>query len=327
MPSENLFHQWRETTAARIGTRDAFNGMHLAVLRQATRQQTEQKLSFIQFETGNFILCELKGRPAELMPFVLPTKDTDILWLCLLFHGKLSLPDGYTASPETLFTFTSGTGGYTLTLADEKQWLLLLGVAGTSKQRLLAELPPLRELDETADRNRQAFPVTFADRRVLEVFAKATQGPFSTPHHIGQLLAKLYWAYTQELQKPRDPGGEESLMLLYYRAVDYIREHYLDEGLNRETVADACNCSVRQLTRAFQGRSVTFNAAIRALRLHKARELLREKSELTVEEIAVMVCFTDAKHLANYYKKQFHRSPREERKTIATRKKGSNNLR
>ena len=308
-----------------MGTRDAYNGMHLAVLHRTTRQQLHPQLSLIQFETDNLILYELKGRPAELTPFALPATDTDTLWLCLLFHGKLSFPDGYTAPPGMLFTVATGTDEYLLTLATERQWLLLLGVTGTAQQRLLTELPSLRELPDPPHHNRQAFPITFSDRRALDAFAKSDHGPFSTPHHVGQLLAKLYGGYAQQLQKPHDPGGEESLVLLYHRAVDYIRTHYLDEGLNRETVADACSCSVRQLTRAFQGRSVTFNTAILTLRLHKARELLRKKPDLTVEEIAVTVCFTDAKHLANYYKKQFHRSPREERKTVSSSKKDSRN--
>gem|GEM_PF-4924305 len=54
MPSENRFHQWRETIAAQKGIRDAYNGMHLTVLHQAIRQQPQ--LSLIQFETDNLIL-------------------------------------------------------------------------------------------------------------------------------------------------------------------------------------------------------------------------------------------------------------------------------
>src|SRR3546814_18515559 len=96
----------------------------------------------------------------------------------------------------------------------------------------------------------------------------------------------------------------------------YITQHFLDEDINLEVVADACHCSARQLYRAFEGRSATLNTAIRTLRLYKARELLQKRPELSVEKIAISLHFTDAKHLANQYRKLFHRSPREDRKTI-----------
>ncbi len=61
-------------------------------------------------------------------------------------------------------------------------------------------------------------------------------------------------------------------------------------------------------------------AASRTLRLHKAQELLRKKPELSVEEVAVILQFPNSKHFATQYRKQFHRSPREDRKTISPRK-------
>ncbi|MFB2120751.1 helix-turn-helix domain-containing protein [Parapedobacter sp. 2B3] len=320
MPEKNLLHRWRETVSSRPGTRDSFNGMHLAVLHQTTRRKLDQRLSLIQFETPDFMLCELKGRPLEMMAFALPATDTEVLWLCLQFHGKVSFPDGHVSQPETLFSFATGANDYPLTLAAEKQWVLLLGLSGPSRQLLLAELAPLREQHDGPQNDWAAYAITFADRRHLDAFSKLTFGPFTTPHHIGQLLAHLYGAYAQQLEKPREPGGEQALMLLYHQVVAYIQRHYMDEGLNRETVAAECNCSVRQLNRAFEGRSVTFNTAIRTLRLHKARELLRKKPELSVEEVAVILQFPNGKHFATQYRKQFHRSPREERKAILPRK-------
>ena len=318
MPKKNLFHQWRETVSLKH-TRDSFKGMHLAALHQAVRRKLDDRLLLIQFETHDFTLCELKGHPSEMMAFALPATDTGILWLCMQFYGKLSFRDGHVSQPETLFSFTTGTDDYTLTLAAEKQWVLLLGLSGPSRQLLLAELAPLREPHDEQQNGWAAYPITFADRRQLDAFSKLTFGPFTTPHHIGQLLAQLYAAYAQQLEKPREPGGEESLILLYHRATAFIQQHYRDEGLNRDTVAAACNCSVRQLTRAFEGRSVTLNTSVRTLRLHKARELLHKNPELSMEEIAASLHFTDAKHLAKQYRKQFHRSPREERKAILPR--------
>ena len=326
MSEKNLFHQWRETVSSRSSTKDSFNGMHLAVLRQAVRRKLDQHVSLIQFETHDFILCELKGRPSEMMAFSLPAVDTGVLWLCLQFHGKLSFPGGHISQPETLFSFATGADEYLLTLAAEKQWTVLLGVSGTSRQLLMAEWPPLREQHDRPSNNGKqpnnwaAYPITFADRRQLDAFSKLAFGPFSTPHHIGQLLGQLYATYAQQLEKPRESEAEESLIFLYHQAMTYIKQHFIDEGLNQETVAEACHCSIRKLYRAFEGRAVSLSTAIRKLRLYQAKEWLNTEPQLSVEEIAFRLHFTDAKHLSNQYRKLFHRSPREERKTIPPRK-------
>ena len=320
MPEKTLFHQWRETVSSRSSPKDSFRGMHLTVLHQAVRRKLDPQLSLIQFETHDFILCELKGRPSEMMAFSLPAMDSGIRWLCLQFHGKLSFPGGHASQPQTLFSFATGASEYLLTLAAEKQWTLLLGVSGASLQLLMAELLPLRELPDGSPDNGSVYPITFANRRQLDVFSRLAFGPFSTLHHIGQLLGHLYSAYAQQLEKPRGSDGAEPLMLLYHQAILFIQQHYMDEGLNRDAIAAGCNCSVRNLTRAFEGRSVSLSTAIRTLRLHKAKELLQKDPALSVEEIAAMLRFSNSKYFAAQYKKQFHRSPREERKPISPRK-------
>src|SRR5690606_11286708 len=129
MSGKDLFHQWRETVSSKSIATDSFNGMHLVVLRGAVRRKLDQQLSLIQFETHDFILCELKGRPSEMMAFSLPATQTGVLWLCLQFHGKVSFADGHVGHPGTVFSFATGTVDYPLTLAAEKQWVLLLGVS------------------------------------------------------------------------------------------------------------------------------------------------------------------------------------------------------
>src|SRR3546814_19379925 len=97
----------------------------------------------------------MKGRPSEMMAFTLPATEAGVLWLCLQFHGKLSMTDGHVGQPETLFSFATGADDYPLTLAAEKQWALLLGVSGTSRQLLLDELAPLRELPNGGSEERR----------------------------------------------------------------------------------------------------------------------------------------------------------------------------
>lgn len=321
MAEKNLFHLWKETISSKPGPRDSFKGMHLGALHQATQRKLGEQLLLIQFEIHDFVLCELKGRPTDMTGFELPGREGGILWLCLQFHGKLSFPGGHVSQPDSVFSLASTGEDHKLTLPAEKQWVLLLGVSGASRQQLLSELPRLRsEYDRQQGSNTADFPITFTDRQVLETFSWLRFGPFTTQYHIGQLLAKLYAAYTQQLDKRVEAGGERSLILLYHQAIAYITANYMDEGLNRDKVASACNCSVRKLSRAFEGRSVTPGSAILVIRLHKGRELLHKNKELSVERIAVMLHFPNGKHFATQYKKYFHRSPREERKEIAERR-------
>ncbi|MFB2120255.1 helix-turn-helix domain-containing protein [Parapedobacter sp. 2B3] len=69
-----------------------------------------------------------------------------------------------------------------------------------------------------------------------------------------------------------------------------------------------------KLSRAFEGRSLTLNAALRLMRLYKSRELLRRKRHLPIARIAAMVHFRNAKHFATQFKKHFRCTPSEERK-------------
>src|SRR5690606_13617375 len=317
MPEKNLIHVWKETLSSKPVTRETLNGMHLTALHQATQQKLDEYLLYIRFEIHDFILCELKGRPKELTGFELPQKEEEILWLFIQLHGRLSFPTGDVSQSETIFSFTSD-GSNLLTVAAEKQWVLLLGIAGASRQQLLSEQPVLRKQYEQRNNHfTPAIPISYANRQVLEQFSKIAFGPFTTVHHIGLLLGKLYASYVQQLDKQGVQGKEEGLIQLYHQAINYITDNYMDAELNRLTISAALNCSTRSLSRAFEGRSINLNSSIMMMRLHKSRELLRDRPELTIEHIAGMLHFPNAKHFATQYKKCFHRTPREERKTLA----------
>lgn len=324
MPEKNLIHVWKETLSSRPVSRETFRGMHLAVLHQATQQKLDDRLLRIQFEIHDFLLCELKGRPKEMTGFELPEKDGEILWLCMQFHGTLSFPTGNVSRSDTIFSFISNGSENLLTVPAEKQWVLFLGITGASRQQLLAEQPMLRrQYDQQENRITTAVAVSYAERQVLELFSKTEFGPFTAVHHIGLLLAKLYASYVQQVEKRGMQGKEEGLIVLYHNALEYIRKNFMSEQLNLEKVAAACHCSVRTLTRAFKGRSVSVNQSILLVRLYKSRELLRNHPEFTIEYIAGMLYFFDAKHFANQYKKCFHHTPREEQKAITGRKRNS----
>src|SRR5690606_22060571 len=84
--------------------------------------------------------------------------------------------------------------------------------------------------------------------------------------------------------------------LLLHRACTYILAHYMEPDLDRNRIATALGCSTRSLSRAFEGGGIKLHGYIRVLRLHKGRELLRRKPNLTIEKIANRLHFSSARH-------------------------------
>ena len=322
MPDLNLRHLWKETLSSKPASRETFKGMHLSVLHQATQQKLDEHLLHILFETGDFILCELKGRPKQLTGFELPAKSGSIRWLCLQFHGTLSFSDGYRSKPDTIFSFVpNNKDDHLLTVPAEKQWILLLGVTGESQQLLLSECPLLRTLPEQQEKGVPvAVPISYTERKLLQEFSRIAFGPLTTLHQIALLLARLFGSYAERADKKMlATAKEDTSIVLYHQAIGYITAHYMDEYLSTDKIADACHCSPRTLTRAFEGRPHSVKSSILLIRLQKSRELLLRKPDLSIEQIAGMLHFYDAKHFRAQYKKCFHRTPREERKALSVK--------
>ncbi len=315
MPEKNALHLWKEAVSAPSRFREAYRGMYLSVLPQAIRQKPGKELSSIEFSVHDFVLYELKGRPTDMQHVALPVADSELLWLCLQFQGRLAFSDGHVVDSDTVCSFEVRGIDNPITIAPEKIWGLFLGISGISRQQVLGEYPILREEYETCHHGATPFrPITYVERRGLELFAKQSFGSFTTLYHIGHLLMSLYASYARQLVVYNEREHSEPMLLLYHRAIAYIREHYLDADMNRMTIAEALHCSTRNLSRAFEGRSATLNTAIVMIRLHKARELLREQPDLAVDDIAAMLHFPNGKHFATRYKQYFHCTPREERK-------------
>ncbi len=319
MVQKTIYNLWEETVSARPRSRDIFKGMHLAVLQQAVREQPSEHLYTIRFEIQDFVLCESKGNLQTVTSLELPAKEKDILWLCLQLQGKLVLSNGKVMAPDGCFSFVRSDEDPNPTLPAEKNWSFFIGVSGASKQQLMAELPPLRKAyEQVQDAVLRAVPISHVERKILDNLTKASFGPFSTLHRLGLFIQQLYAGYLQQLSKNVEPIKEHADVQLYHKAIAHIRDNYMNEVINREKIADALCCSVRSLTRAFEGRPASANVVILTFRIYKGRELLRERPELSVEQIALMLHFSNISHFINQYKKCFHHTPREERKKVAS---------
>lgn len=319
--SQHIFNLWKEASSSKPIRRDAFKSMHLAAFPAAGRNIVSDELYIIRHSLNDFILYEAKGKLQDTTSLALPHPDTDTLWLCLQFHGRTVFSNGKATQPDSLFAFQKADEATPLTLAAERHWALFLGLSAASKQKLLAELPTLRDhFDSLQQDILPAVPIYRTEYQAMETFASMDFGPFSTLHHIGLLYLKLYSNYLQRVETLMLQPKDEPHVRLYHLAVAYIRDNYLEQALDRETIADALHCSTRSLSRAFEGRPLSLNATILTFRLYKGRELLVQNPKLSVEKIAFSLHFPDAKHFTVQYKKQFHRTPRQERKMLVSPK-------
>lgn len=322
MPHQELSRQWKDTVSARPDARDIIKTMHLAVFPQGLVTCPAEGIQQIQLRMEDIVLLEIKGRSPNPHALNLPSENRKTLWLCMQFHGKLVFPNGSNSYPDNLLSLITEPEDYTLTLAADRQWVLFFGLSGNSKLQLLAELPSLRQAYEKQQINiLQSFSISTIERQVIETLCKKAMGPFNALYQTGVAMGKLFGNYSLQLLKPQVLSREEYQVQIYHRALAYIQEHYLEEDLTGEKIGDVLGCSVRNLTRAFEGRSLGVKATILTVRLYKARELLQTKSDLSVERIAGMLHFGDAKNFAVQYKKVFCHSPRDERKPIILQQK------
>lgn len=317
MSHKELSQLWNQSLLARPDPRDVRKTMHLSVFSQGAASSPVEGVHLIQYRMEDLTLFEIKGRPPNLHLIDLPSNTNETLWLCIQLHGKTVFPTGSIIYSDSILSFMTQTADCPLTLATDRQWVLFLGISGNSKLQLLAELPALREAFQHQQINiLQSVSISYVERQVIEGLFKKTLGPFNAMYQTGVAVGKLFHNYTRQLIKPKALSRDEFQIQIYHRALAYIQQHYLAESLTSEKIANVLGCSIRNLTRAFEGRSMGVKATVVAVRLYKARELLQTRLDLTIERIAVMLHFLDTKHFAVQYKKAFYHSPRDERKAI-----------
>ena len=110
------------------------------------------------------------------------------------------------------------------------------------------------------------------------------------------------------------------MILLLYREqaevekiVDYLEDHYT-EKISLDQIAQNMYLSPFYISRIFKSEvgDTPINYLIN-LRMEKARQLLREKPNCSVQEIALQVGYDDAYHFSKLFKKHYGNSPSQYR--------------
>lgn len=98
------------------------------------------------------------------------------------------------------------------------------------------------------------------------------------------------------------------------QADDYMAAHYMDYDMSLETVAENVALTPSYFSALYRKETGTgFLKALTAVRMRKAKELLRSGTE-TVAEIASAVGYTDAKYFSRIFKKTTGIAPNEFRR-------------
>ncbi|WP_380936929.1 helix-turn-helix domain-containing protein [Sphingobacterium bambusae] len=320
---QQVFNIWEKSSFSKPLHRDTFKGMHLAALQHLAEKSSDKELYVIRYADHDFVLLEVKGTLSKDMHIDLGATGVGGMWLCLQFQGQTIFSAYERLAPERMAAVKTRVEGTDPCLSSEKNWGLFLGLSAALQQQLTMEFPILNDYltKQLEGIPLPEVPISYADRRLLDTFSKMKFGSFSTKHHLGQLYLKLYANYAQRLPYAERRSTDESNIQLYHRAKQYIQENCMEKLLDRETLADALHCSVRTINRAFEGRKLSLAAQVLDARLRKARELLKHRTDLPIEQIALMLYFYDGSHLNIHYKKRFHRTPRQERKEVKAKRR------
>jgi len=173
----------------------------------------------------------------------------------------------------------------------------------------------------------QAVPVVMLTARNEEQdrlagFEAQAEAYVAKPFHLPELEARiaglldtrrrLQAVYGQQVVRVTTAHAalepEDEQFLTQVQAI--VEAHIGDAAFNVEALAAAMHVSKRQLYRRLQALTSESPAAlVRRVRLERAQHLLEGRHFATVAEVAHAVGFSDAKHFARLYRKQFGQVP------------------
>jgi len=159
--------------------------------------------------------------------------------------------------------------------------------------------------------------------RVMRAFREK---PFSVNLRAGGCLRLLLAEYADAVRQ-KDPAEAASRAAgeaggpgaeLVRRAIHYMTAQYA-EPITIELMAESLGYNRSYLSRVFRERTgVSPIAFLVRLRLDRARRLLRERLELTVEQVASSVGFADALYFSKQFRREYGQSPTEYRASLKT---------
>lgn len=115
---------------------------------------------------------------------------------------------------------------------------------------------------------------------------------------------------TEEICFENSVFQEKTLRMNMLDAVEYIQEHYRDEDICVEQVAERFHMSVSYFSKLFnEYAGMTFPEFITDLRLTYAKEMLRANPDINIKKVAEICGFSTTSYFSSQFKKKFGLSP------------------
>lgn len=135
-----------------------------------------------------------------------------------------------------------------------------------------------------------------------------------------QLLLLVIREQCEPMEKPQGYAFESAnRKYVVEQMLNYFEDHY-DEKISLDQIAENMYLSPFYISKIFK--SETGDTPIRHLiniRLEKAKALLEEGCDGSIQEVAAMVGYDDAYHFSKLFKKHFGVSPSQVRKQSGSR--------
>lgn len=103
------------------------------------------------------------------------------------------------------------------------------------------------------------------------------------------------------------------------RIEKFIHENLHNADLSPDLVAERCGISKRYLHDLFKDSDDTVSRHVRDKRLKAARDMLRDRPNLAVAEVAYRFGFTDQAQFSRLFRARFEQTPTEYRQSVAPR--------
>lgn len=223
-------------------------------------------------------------------------------------HGEeyaLGAGDSFVIEPEQLISYVSD---------ETDPWhYCWIAFTGAQAAKLVGEagLTPINPIIHMA-RNRH-MPVLFRQIQ-LALKSKKTNTQLKATGYLNLLLGE----YCDALAAPDSTGlvTEAESVRIVQQAIHYLSTQYA-EPITIEMMAESMGYNRAYLSRMFKRHTkVTPVTFLLKLRVDKARLLLRERLELTIEQIAASVGFYDPLYFSKQFRRWYGVSPSEYRNQI-----------
>jgi AraC-like DNA-binding protein len=221
------------------------------------------------------------------------------------FEMELAAGDSFLIYPAQLFQYVSD---------EQEPWRYRwVAFAGTQSATLIAEAG--LGLGRPVVRSGGSKAPGEHCRAIFEAFrARGSSAALEASGYLHLLLASLHEAVAETGSSPLKPDSHSEDLVR--QIVGYLSTQYA-EPVTIEGMAETLGYNRAYLSRLFKQRTslspVTF---LTKLRVDHGRRLLRERPELTVEQIASSVGFHDALYFSKQFRRWYGQSPTDYRTSV-----------